>query len=86
MDDFKTVSALVGQKHTFDDGDSIEVIQVKARSEDPLDTLVTVHIQQGPGIPRKLVLNSIDFRNNYGHLFGIEEQPPEVADEPFKTI
>lgn len=76
---------LVGKRYAFADGDSIEVIQVKYRSEDPLDILVTVHIQQGPGIPRKLVLNSIDFKDMYGHLFGISE-PPEGADEPFKSI
>lgn len=76
---------LVGQKYKFDDGDSIEIIQVKCRSDDPLDMLVTVHLQQGPGIPRKLVFNSIDFRNNYGHLFGLEE-PIEPPSEPFDTI
>jgi hypothetical protein len=79
------LTGLVGKKVTFDDGDSIEVIQIKSRSEDPLDVLVTVHIKQGPGIPRKLVFNSIDFKNNYGHLFGISE-PPEGASEPFDSI
>ena len=79
------LTELVGKKHTFDDGDSIEVIQVKWRSEDPVDTLVTVHIQQGPGIPRKLVFNAIDFQNNYGHLFGIST-PTEGPSEPFDTI
>lgn len=76
---------LVCQKYTFEDGDSIEVIQVKCRSEDPLDMLVTVHLQQGPGIPRKLVFNSIDFRNNYGHLFGLQ-QPTDPPSEPFNTL
>lgn len=79
------LNKLIGQKYTFEDGDSIEVIQVKWRSEDPVDLLVTVHIQQGPGIPRKLVLHSVDFRNNYGHLFGLED-PPEPSSEPFNTI
>jgi len=79
------LQTLVGQKHIFEDGDSIEVVQVKWRSEDPVDMLVTVHIQQGPGIPRKLVFNSIDFTNNYGHLFDISE-PPEGASEPFTTL
>ncbi len=76
---------LVGKKYVFEDGDSIEIMQVKYRSEDPLDTLVTVHIQQGPGIPRKLVFNAIDFNNNYGHLFGLSE-PTEGPSEPFDTI
>lgn len=76
---------VVGKKYIFEDGDSIEVMQVKWRSEDPIDMLVTVHIQQGPGIPRKLVFNSVDFLNNYGHLFGLSE-PPEGASEPFEKI
>lgn len=76
---------LVGKKITFDDGDSIEVMQLKSRSEDPLDILITVHIKQGPGIPRKLVFNSIDFKNNYGHLFEIGEAPTG-ASQPFDSL
>lgn len=58
---------LVGKKHTFPDGDSITVIQVKDRDEGV--RLVTYHIQQGPGIPRKLVMEMAEFLSTYGHLF-----------------
>ena len=74
------LTELVGKKHTFDDGDSIEVIQVKWRSEDPMDTLVTVHIQQGPGIPRKQVMQIDEFVNTYGHLFGVKTDDIEWPD------
>jgi hypothetical protein len=61
---------LVGKSYTFDDGDSIEVIQVKRRDDGPW---VTVHITQGPGIPRKLVMRTDEFVESYGHLFEIAE-------------
>lgn len=57
---------LVGQRFQFDDGDSIEVIQVKRRESGPW---VTYHIQQGPGIPRKMVMSLEEFNQTYGHLF-----------------
>ena len=58
---------LVGKKHKFDDGDSIEVFQIKSRGPDQL--LVTFFTQQGPGIPRKLVMEYREFMSTYGHLF-----------------
>ena len=58
---------LLGKKHTFEDGDSIEVVQVKRRDTGPW---ITYHIQQGPGIPRKMVMEAREFNENYGHLFG----------------
>ena len=58
---------LVGKKHIFPDGDSIEVTQIKNRDEGV--RLVTFHLQQGPGIPRKLVLEMVEFMSTYGHLF-----------------
>ena len=66
-----TKNNIVGIKHQFDDGDSIEVIQVKSRNEEL--HLVTYHIQQGPGIPRKLVMELNEFIDTYGHLFAVEE-------------
>jgi len=57
---------LVGKSFTFDDGDSIEVIQVKRRETGPW---VTYHIQQGPGIPRKMIMSLEEFMDTYGHLF-----------------
>lgn len=66
---------LVGQKFVFADGDSLEIIQIKTRDEDT--HLVTYHVQQGPGIPRKLVMELNEFIGTYGYLFG-EGEPPEV--------
>lgn len=67
-----TKDNIVGLKHQFEDGDSIEVIQLKSRNEEL--HLVTYHIQQGPGIPRKLVMELNEFIDTYGHLFEQEEQ------------
>lgn len=61
---------LVGKKHVFDDGDSIEIMQIKSRNEEL--HLVTYHVQQGPGIPRKLVMELNEFLSTYGHLFVTE--------------
>lgn len=66
-----TKDNLVGLKHQFEDGDSIEVIQVKSRNEEI--HLVTYHIQQGPGIPRKLIMEYNEFVDTYGHLFQEEQ-------------
>ena len=61
---------LLGKSYTFEDGDKIEVIQIKRRDTGPW---VTYHITQGPGIPRKMVMEAEEFNQNYGHLFGIED-------------
>ncbi len=66
-----TKDNIVGIKHQFEDGDSIEVIQVKSRNEEL--HLVTYHIQQGPGIPRKLIMELNEFIGTYGHLFEVEK-------------
>ncbi len=66
-----TKDNIVGLKHQFEDGDSIEVIQVKSRNEEI--HLVTYHIQQGPGIPRKLIMEYNEFVDTYGHLFQKEQ-------------
>jgi len=57
---------LVGKSRVFEDGDKIEVIQIKRRETGPW---VTFHITQGPGIPRKLLLTLEEFSTSYGHLF-----------------
>jgi len=64
---------LVGKKFIFEDGDSLEIIQVKWRGDE--DYLVSILMQQGPGIPRKLVLPIKEFVGTYGHLFGLSEPP-----------
>lgn len=60
---------LLGKKFTFEDGDSIEVVQVKRRDTGPW---ITYHVHQGPGIPRKLLLPIEEFIGTYGHLFNFE--------------
>lgn len=68
---------IIGKRYTFADGDYIEVMQIKSRSEDI--NLVTYHVQQGPGIPRKLVMEYNEFIGTYGHLFG-EGEPPTPTE------
>jgi hypothetical protein len=68
---------LVGQSFTFADNDSLHVIQIKWRGDE--DWLVTYHVQQGPGIPRKLILPLQEFLGTYGHLFG-KGEPPESRE------
>ena len=63
---------LVGKSHVFEDGDSITVIQIKVR--DGNIPWVTYHIQQGPGVARKLVMQLDQFVNEYGHLFGVKSE------------
>lgn len=58
---------LVGKIHIFEDGSSIQVFQIKNRDEG--EQLVTYHVQQGPGIPRKLVMTMVEFVSTFGHLF-----------------
>ena len=61
---------LLGKSYTFEDGDRIEVVQVKRRDTGPW---ITYHIYQGPGIPRKLLMTAEEFDVTYGHLFGLRE-------------
>lgn len=71
-------SDLVGKVHVFEDGDSITVMQIKIRDENI--PFVTYHVQQGPGIPRKLVSPLPEFLDNYGHLFGITVDNADLED------
>lgn len=61
---------LLGKFHVFEDGDKIEVTQLKRRDN---GVWVTYHVHQGPGIPRKLVMMLDEFLQTYGHLFGVDE-------------
>ena len=65
---------LIGKKFVFEDKDSLEIVQIKWRGDE--DYLVTYHVQQGPGIPRKLVMELDEFIGTYGYLFG-EGEPPD---------
>lgn len=62
-----TPEELVNKKYTFEDGNSIEVTQVKYRNSEL--ALITYQIIQGPGIPRRLVMEYHEFLDTYGHLF-----------------
>lgn len=64
------IEKLLGKKHIFEDGDSIEVVQIKRRDTGPW---ITYHICQGPGIPRKMVMMAEEFSTTYGHLFGLQD-------------
>ncbi len=61
---------LIGLSHKFEDGDSITIMQIKRRDEGPA---VTYLVQQGPGIPRKLILPLHEFIDHYGQLFKISD-------------
>ena len=61
---------LLGKSHTFEVGARIEVVQVKRRDTGPW---ITYHVYQGPGIPRKMLMEAEEFSQTYGHLFGIED-------------
>ena len=60
---------LVGKYYIFEDGNKIEVIQVKKTDENRGDYLVTYHVSRGPSIPQKLVLPVAEFLSYYSHLF-----------------
>ena len=65
---------LVGKSYRFDDGAMITVIQIKKTDEDRGGHLVTYLTQQGPNLPRKLVLPIQEFIGYYGHLFGLVDE------------
>ena len=62
---------LVGKTYTFEDGNSITIVQIKERDGNEL--FVTYHVKKGPGIPQKLVLPMAEFIGHYGHLFGLTD-------------
>ena len=61
------MSRIVGKTYTFDDGNSITVVQIKRRDEDQF--WVTYSVSTGPGVPAKFVLEYNQFKDHYGHLF-----------------
>jgi hypothetical protein len=62
--------SLVGKKHTFEDGNVIEVIQVKDRDyNEGTESFVTYLIYTGNSLPRKLVMRMDEFISTFGHLF-----------------
>ena len=64
-----TPEELVGLSYTFEDGSKIQVIQCKKTDEDRGGHLTTYTINQGPNLPRKLVMGFHEFMDNFSHLF-----------------
>ena len=59
---------LVGSKHTFPDGDSIMIFEIKLRDRliegagiEGITPFIIYEIQQGPGIPRRLKCLTMTF-------------------------
>ena len=65
---------LVGKKYTFQDGNVIEIIQVKDRDDGPWVTYITY---VGKSVPRKLTMKLGEFTGQLGHLFGLKDAPPK---------
>ena len=63
---------LVGQYYIFEDGNKIQVIQVKKTDEDKGSYLVTYHVTHGNSLPQKLVLPIAEFLSYYSHLFNLD--------------
>jgi hypothetical protein len=64
------MSDLVGKSFTFEDGARIEVIQVKTREVNNVSSeYITYTVVTGNSLPRKLVMEINQFKDNYGHLF-----------------
>jgi len=64
-----TPQELVGKSYIFEDGNRIEVIQIREQDEMRGGASVTYLAYQGPGIPQKLILNYDQFIDIYGQLF-----------------
>lgn len=61
---------LVGKKHTFEDGMTIEVMQIKLKEVNEINQpFVTYHIYNSLSVPRKLTMTLTEFTNTFGHLF-----------------
>ena len=60
---------LVGKSYTVEDGNRMEIIQVREVDELRGGASVTYLAYQGPGIPQKLILNLEQFMDIYGQLF-----------------
>ena len=64
---------LEGKSYIFEDGNKIEIIQVRMVDEQRGGPSVTYFIHQGRGIPQKLIMPMEPFIELYGHLF--EDNP-----------
>lgn len=61
---------LLGKKYKFEDGNYIEVIQIKSGEFQGENTQIVTYNIGGPrNLPRKLVMDINQFISNFGHLF-----------------
>jgi len=61
---------LLGKKYKFEDGNYIEVIQIKSGEFNGENTQIVTYNIGGPrSLPRKLVMEINQFISNFGHLF-----------------
>jgi hypothetical protein len=69
------INNYVGKSYTFEDGNKIEIIQVRMVDEQRGGPSVTYFVHQGRGIPQKLIMPMEPFIELYGHLF--EDNPQQ---------
>ena len=60
---------LIGLSFVFEDGNKIEITQVKRTDPERGGHYVTYNIYTGPGIAKRLVMPIEEFINTFGHLF-----------------
>jgi hypothetical protein len=66
---------LKGKKYIFEDGSSLEIIQIKNRElNEEIVPFITYHISGPKTIPRKLIMPYNEFVNTYGHMFGLDDK------------
>jgi hypothetical protein len=67
MDDY---SQLIGKTFVFEDGHSIEVIQIKLKEvNNEVTPFVTFYTYQGGPMHRQSVMTYSEFMSTFGHLF-----------------
>lgn len=63
-----------GNKYVFEDGNFIEVIQIKSGEFNGENTQIVTYNIGGPrNLPRKLVMDVNEFISNFGHLFEVND-------------
>lgn len=58
---------LIGKSILLENDIKLSVIQMKQRDEGKI--FVTYHVTQGNAIPRKLIMDLVEFEGTYGQLF-----------------
>jgi hypothetical protein len=60
---------LAGRSYTFEDGNVIEILQIKNTDEDKGNQIVTYMAHRSGCIPQKYILTISEFTSQFGHLF-----------------